>query len=66
MKARPMDMPETLDAMIDAAAAALDLTLPEGSRPGIRRDVAMILDHARICADSLGDDIVEIAPTFRP
>jgi len=61
-----MESDETLDRMIDAAALALGLTLPEGSRAAIRSDLSTILEHGRICEASLEGATVEIAPVYRP
>jgi hypothetical protein len=58
--------PDTLAAMMEAAAKAQGLTLPEGSRAAILVWMAEILEQARICEESLGGETVEIAPVFRP
>jgi hypothetical protein len=56
----------TLDRLMEASAASLDLTLPEASRAAIRRDLAFVLSQARICEESLGTPLPAIAPVFRP
>lgn len=55
---------EALGAMLDAAAEALGIALPEGSRPGVLRDMRAILDAAAT-AEAVLDRPVEIAPVFR-
>jgi hypothetical protein len=57
-----------LTGLMDAAARALGLTIPDSSRAGVLRDMAVLLHQAGIAADSLRDaeQPVEIAPVFRP
>lgn len=62
------DKPNSLLPMMQASARALGLSLPQGSQEAVLRDMAAILEQARICEESLAEDpeLVEIAPVFRP
>lgn len=62
-------MPDAdLTALMEASAKALGLSIPEASRPAVLRDMAAILHHAEIAAQSLQDEPrpIEIAPVYRP
>lgn len=55
---------ETLDGLIDAGAAALDLTIEAAWRPAIRGNLAFTLRLANVVAEFPLPDEAEPAPVF--
>lgn len=54
-----------LDALIDAAAPLLDLSIDSAWRPSIRTHLALSLRHAHTVATFDLPDEIDPAPTFR-
>ncbi len=60
-----MSEPADLDAMIDAAAAVLGITVAPEWRAAIRMHLAISLGHAHAVAAFVLPDDAEPAPVFR-
>ena len=57
---------ERIEAYVDAAAAALDLPLAAGHRPGVLAYFALAADLAETVAGVVLDERDETAPAFTP
>ncbi|MEO1091367.1 MAG: AtzG-like protein [Pseudomonadota bacterium] len=62
----PVPDDAALEAMMDAAAEALGLTIPPEARPGVVANLRALLAHAETAAADLDEaPLVEIAPVYR-
>jgi hypothetical protein len=60
-----MTAADTLDAFIEAAAAALDLPLDPAWKPAVRANLAVTLGHAATVAEFALPDEAEPAPIYK-
>ena len=58
--------PDTTDAFIAAAAAAIGLPLPPEYRPGVRQNWETVTRMARLVLEAEMDEREEPAPVYRP
>lgn len=56
----------TTDEDIDRLAAMAGLTIDPAHRPGVLRNVQILLDQAALFLDPPLDPLVEPAPVYRP
>ncbi len=56
---------KALDALIDAAAAALDIPMRPEWRPAVRLHLTLSLGHARMVLEADVPDALDPAPVFR-
>jgi RsiW-degrading membrane proteinase PrsW (M82 family) len=61
----PAETPESLDRMIDSAAAALGFQIAEAWRPAVRANLAVSLKFARFVDDFVLSDETEPASIFK-
>ena len=62
---REITMADTLDAYIEAAAAALDLPLDPAWKPAVEANLAVTLGHAATVPDFVLPDEAEPAPIYK-
>ena len=55
-----------LDAYVDAMSAVVGLEIAPEHRPGVLRQLAIVLAAAALVAEFAIPDVIEPAPVFRP